>query len=159
MIKLKKIDSKNVWKVVKLSVNAAQEDFVATNTQSILEAYATISEGNIAMPFAIYNDAELIGFVMFGYGSTDDEDEPEIANGNYCIWRFMIDRAYQGRGYGKAALEEALGFVRTMPCGPAQYCWLSYEPENVAAKALYASAGFRENGSMCGEEIVAVLKL
>ena len=34
-----------------------------------------------------------------------------------------------------------------------------YEPENTVSKALYHSFGFRENGEMDGDEIVAVLKL
>ena len=28
-------------------------------------------------------------------------DAPEIAKGNYNLWRLMIDKAYQNRGYGK----------------------------------------------------------
>ena len=159
LINLEKINSKNIWKVVSLSVNEQQKNFVATNAQSILEAYATISDGNVAVPFAIYNDDVLIGFVMFGYGATGDENEPRIAEGNYCIWRLMIDSKYQGHGYGKDALKAALDYLKTMPCGEAEFCWLSYEAENAVAKALYTSAGFCENGETCEEEIVAVRRL
>ena len=56
-------------------------------------------------------------------------------------------------------IELALDFIRTYPCGRAEYCWLSYEPENTVAKELYASFGFKETGDMDGEEIIAVLKL
>ena len=38
-------------------------------------------------------------------------------------------------------------------------CWLSYEPENERAKALYAAFGFRETGEFDGDEAIAVLKL
>lgn len=93
---LQKIDTHNLWEVVQLSVNEEQKGFVATNTQSILEAYATISEGHVALPFAIYHEEQLIGFVMFGYGTNGDEEDPKIADHNYCIWRFMIDKKYQG---------------------------------------------------------------
>ena len=71
----------------------------------------------------------------------------------------MIDKAYQHQGLGKKALQLSLDYLRTFPCGQAEYCWLSYEPENKAAKELYRSAGFMENGEMCGDEIVAVLQL
>ena len=74
-------------------------------------------------------------------------------------WRFMSDKRYQGRGYGKVAMSAALEMIRNFPCGPAEYCFLSYEPENIAARSLYHSCGFIENGEMDGEEIVAVLKL
>ena len=45
----------------------------------------------------------------------------------------------RGRGYGKAAMTLILDYIRSEPCGPADICWLSYEPENQRAKALYAS--------------------
>ena len=159
MIKLCKINARNIGKVVALSVYDEQKEFVASNTESILEAYVTITSGNIALPFAIYADETLIGFVMFGYSSVGDADEPEIAGGNYTIWRFMIDKEYQGKGYGRAALMAALDYIHTMPCGRADYCWLSYEPDNCVAKELYKSIGFSENGEMDGNEVVAILKL
>lgn len=159
MVELRKVDSHNIWKIVKLSVNNEQLDFVATNTESILEAYTTITSGGVALPFGIYDGDTLVGFVMFGYDTTGDDDEPDIAAGNYCIWRFMIDKAYQRQGLGKKALHASIEYLRSEPCGRATYCWLSYEPENVGAKALYSSMGFFENGEMCGEEIVAVLRL
>lgn len=71
----------------------------------------------------------------------------------------MIDKKYQNRGYGKQAVELALKFIRIFPCGKADCCWLSYEPENAAAESLYASFGFIETGEKDGEEQIAVLKL
>lgn len=158
-MELRKIVEKNVWEILKLSVAEAQSDFVATNTESIVEAYTTIAAGGVALPFGIYEGDTPVGFVMIGFGHEDWEDAPAVAAGNYSIWRFMIDKRYQGKGYGKAGLALALDYVRTFPCGKADYCFLSYEPENEAAKALYYSFGFRENGEMDEEEIVAVLPL
>lgn len=97
-------------------------------------------------------------FVQFGYGSSQ-ADDPPAARGGYCLWRFMIDKAHQGRGLGRQALAVALEYLQTFPCGPATHCWLSYEPENTVARALYQSMGFAENGQKCGEEIVAVRPL
>ena len=53
----------------------------------------------------------------------------------------------------------ALELIRTFPCGKAEYCWLSYETENEAARQLYRSFGFVETGQMDGEELIAILKL
>ncbi len=159
MVTLRKVDLSNIQAVLELSVGEAQKGFVADNTASILEAYATQASGYTALPFGIYEEETPVGFVMFGYDTLDDEDEPEVAVKNYCIWRFMIDRRYQGRGLGKAALAVSLDYLRTMPCSEAAQCWLSYEPENTAARALYRAAGFRENGEVCGGEIVAVREL
>ena len=157
-MELRKVDKSNIWKIVHLSVSKEQEDFVATNTESILEAYTVITSGGTALPFGIYENEELVGFVMIGYGTVDEED-PKIAEGNYCIWRFMIDKKYQHRGYGKRALEKILEYLNTRPVGDAKLCWLSYEPENEHGRKTYQKYGFVENGEMCGKEIVAVYEL
>ena len=158
-MELRKINIDNIWKITKLKVLPEQEDFVATNVESILEAYAAIESGYTALPFGLYEGGEPVGFVMIGYDTVDGEEDPEIARGNYCLWRFMIDAKQQGRGYGKAGLNAALRYIRTKPCGPAEYIWLSYEPDNKRAKALYESFGFRENGEICGDEIVSVCRI
>ena len=160
-MELRKIDLKNVWQLVHLSVTDEQKknDFVASNAESLIEAYAAIQSGYAALPFGLYEEDIPVGFVMLGYGSIGDEEEPSVVNDSYCIWRFMIDEKYQKRGFGAAGMEAVLAYIRTCPCGKANWCWLSYEPENKAAKALYARFGFEETGEADGDEIVAVLKL
>ena len=159
MIQLRKIDANNVWKILALEVAENQKSFVATNTQSIVEAYCAITNGGTALPFGLYDGDTPVGFAMIGYGCDDWENAPAIARGNYSIWRLMIDKGFQGKGYGKAAMEALLNHIHTFPCGKADYCFLSYEPENAVARELYHSFGFRENGEMDQEEIISVLKL
>lgn len=158
-MEFRKINFGNIDEVMALTVREDQEGFVAPNVESLAEAYVAVSGGYWAQPFGIYEEDRPVGFVMFGYGSLDDPDEPEVAKGNYCLWRFMIGREHQGRGLGKQAMELCLDYLRTMPRGDAQAVWLSYEPENAVARSLYEKAGFRENGQMCGREVVAVLNL
>ena len=160
MLRLEKVTGKNVWELLKLQVSEDQKTFVADNDISIIEAYTTISGNGYAFPFGIYDGDTPVGFLMIGY-DTDDywDDAPAIAKGNYNLWRLMIDKAYQGKGYGKEAVKLALGYIKTFPCGAADYCWLSYEPENQVAAKLYRSFGFEETGDMDGEELIAVLKL
>ena len=159
MITLRKITADNLWDVVALQVGEEQRSFVADNTRSLLEAYVSITNGGVALPFGIYADDTPVGFLMLSYGCKDWPDAPTIAHDNYSLWRLMIDRRYQGRGYGRASLKAALEYIRTLPCGPATCCWLSYEPENVAAKRLYHSFGFEETGQYDGNEIIAALPL
>ena len=160
MLRLEKVTGKNVWELLKLQVSEDQKTFVADNDISIIEAYTTISGNGYAFPFGIYDGDTPVGFLMIGY-DTDDywDDAPAIAKGNYNLWRLMIDQAYQSKGYGKEAVKLALDFIETFPCGAADYCWLSYEPENQVAAKLYRSFGFEETGDMDGEELIAVLKL
>lgn len=105
MIRLEKINGKNVWEILKLKVRKEQEKFVAPNDLSIIEAYIAISSNGHAYPFGIYEGDTPVGFLMIGYDGVDSfENPPKIAYGNYCIWRLMIDEKYQSKGYGKAAL-------------------------------------------------------
>lgn len=160
MLRIEKVTGNNVWEILKLRVGEDQKSFVAGNDVSIIEAYATITGGGYAFPFGVYDGDTPVGFFMVGF-STDEywENPPEIAKNNYNLWRLMIDERYQNRGYGKETMRLALDFIRTQPCGKAEYCWLSYEPENEVARRLYHSFGFRETGDMDEEEVIAALKL
>lgn len=159
-VRLEKIAAGNVWQILRLHVSPEQENFVAPNDISIIEAYLAVSGGGHALPFGIFAGDVPVGFLMIGYDvDASYENPPRIAYGNYSIWRLMIDKAHQHRGYGKQALARALDFIRTRPCGPAEYCYLSYEPENTAARSLYHQFGFTENGEYDGNEVVAVLKM
>ena len=160
MLKLKKINRNNIGEILKLEVFDNQKSFVATNNSSIIEAYIASTENNDVFTFSIYKDDTPIGFLMIGYDvNSDDEDAPMIAKGNYNIWRLMIDKKFQGKGFGKKAMDLALDFINTFPCGTAKYCWLSYESDNEVARELYKSVGFVETDEKDGEEIVAIMKL
>ena len=169
-ITLEKITYKNYIDVCwRLKVSQKQKNFVASNNNSLAEAYVAITNGGVALPFAICRNNKPIGFLMIGYGANDDEfkdEDPEfikMVKKSYCVWRFMIDKRYQRKGYGRKAMQLALDYIRTFPCGPAESIWLSYEPENEVAKKLYSSFGFIEQPQWYkggeGEEIPALLKL
>ena len=160
MFKLNKINRKNVGEILKLEVFDNQKRFVAPNNISIIEAYLAITENNDVFTFGIYNDDAPVGFLMIGFDvNSDDADVPKIAKENYNIWRFMIDKKFQGKGFGKKAMNLALEFVNTFPCGTAKYCWLSYESDNDVERQLYKSVGFVETDEKDGDEIVAIMKL
>ena len=160
MLKLKKINRKNVGEILKLEVFDNQKSFVAPNNISIIEAYLAITENNDVFTFGIYKDDIPIGFLIIGFDvNSNDEGASRIAKGNYNIWRLMIDKNFQGKGFGKKAINLALEFVKTFPCGTAKYCWLPYESDNDIARQLYQSVGFVETDEKDREEIVAILKL
>ena len=160
MLRLEQVNGKNVWDILKLTVEEDQKNYVANNDISIIEAYTAITANGYAFPFGIYENETPVGFLMIGFDIDDYwDDAPSIAKGNYNLWRLMIDKAYQRRGFGKEAVQLALDFIKSFPCGKAEYCWLSYEPENEAARQLYRSFGFSETGDTDGEELIAVLRL
>ena len=160
MVRLEKISGNNFRDIIGLRVGESQRTFVAPNDISLIEAYIALAHHGQAFPFGIYDDETPVGFCMIGFGADDDwEDAPAVAAGNYNLWRLMIDERYQGKGYGRAAMKLIMEFIAGEPCGPADCCWLSYEPENAAAGKLYASFGFRETGERDGDEVIAALKL
>ena len=160
MLRIEKINRKNVWEILKLRVSESQKEFVAANDVSIIEAYTTVTANGFAFSFGIYDGKTPVGFMMIGYDSADYwEDTPDIARENYSLWRLMIDENYQKKGFGREAVGLGLDFIKSFPCGKSEYCWLSYEPENEVARQLYRSFGFVETGDMVGGEIIAVLKL
>ena len=161
--RLVKVGTGNLDDLVGLQPDKSQYEFVADNCYSLAEAYANITNGRYAQPFGIYNGETPVGFLMIGFNIADEEDDaekfPPLVN-SYLIWRLMIDRKYQNKGYGKEAMKHALDFIRTWPCGEAEYCWVSYNPENRIAGKLYRSFGFEEMEMPEGwDGVPAVLKL
>ncbi len=148
-ISLRPIDETNREAVLALSVREDQP-FVASNKRSLEQFAETEAKApGVARPFAIYADGRLVGFCMF---AVDPEDEDE--DDRYYLWRFMIDKAEQGKGYGQAALAEIIRYFRALG---ADRLLLSTKPENERGLHVYHKAGFRETGCIdCGE---AVLRL
>ena len=119
----------NYEAVCDLDVSEAQQDFVAGNTWSLVQA--AFHPGYQTR--AIQADGELVGFFMW---------VPETPQ-RISIWRFMVDQRWQGRGIGRHALEEI------------EIC---YNPRNPVAGAFYGSFGFVETGmDDDGEDMLAVL--
>ena len=140
-IEFRPITKDNLRPVTRLDVGPGQEKFVAPNSFSIAESkfYPDWE------PRAIYIDDELIGFIMCGQ---DPDGDPR----QWWIIRFMIDAAFQGKGFGRAALMETLGWLTAKSdCDVVE---LSFAPANEVAKKLYLSAGFVDTGVIEEGELV-----
>ncbi|MGT2771379.1 GNAT family N-acetyltransferase [Streptococcus marimammalium] len=148
-----------MFDIISLEVSDDQKNFVATNLLSLAEAYIAKEERREVFTFGIYDNDKPVGFLMFGYDNAYWETAPKIAKKQYHLWRLMIDKNVQGKGYGKKALKLALQEIRQFPCGKAEFCWLSYEVNNTVARQLYQKNGFYEIEERDGDEIVAILKL
>ena len=146
-IRLAEIDKYNMWDILDLKIKREQKHFLADNVWSLAQAYVSNKTEGAAYPLGIYHNKKPVGFILiiFNYPEAiDDPDAPEIFRDNYYIQRFMIDKRYQGRGYGKKAIQQAIEFVKTFPHGKADRLWVYYEEENTAARKLFCSCGFEE---------------
>lgn len=162
MILFKKIEDTNFEECMNLSVMEEQKSFVADNRLSMAQAYLALSNDYcMPMPYAIYDEERMIGFIMMAYHKKPErKDEEELFDEPiYEIWRLMIDKNEQGKGYGRKAMEKAIEYIRTYPCGVAKKIVLSYEPENIGAKYLYESCGFVNTGDVFDGEIISVFEL
>ena len=157
MITLEKITWDNWESVLKLKVKEEQDDFIASNMYSLAQSYVALLNDELPpMSYAICKDKTVIGFVMMYHDTAEENDYSEES---YGVCRFMIDKDFQGKGYGKEAFAKALDLIKTFPQGDAVSVFLSYDPENEVARKLYASFGFVENGDISGGEVVARLEL
>ena len=163
MIELRKITGDNIEEVIALEVEESQKDFIeTTNLRSFADAHMLNADGIPATPLAIYADDTMVGFLMYIYDTMDHESfENEVFYGkkSYFIWHMMIDKSYQGKGYGKQAFDKMLMAIETMPDGEAEYVTLFYHTSNVNAKTLYASFGFVDTGIIQDKSMLAIKNL
>ena len=153
-VELRDITKKNYFDVLNLEVQPNQRNFIASNSISLAEAYVYDKNGDFIAPLAVYDKEVLVGFVMIAY-----DQKIGISKGNYLLFRFMIDKRFQGLGYFKPTMDVVIDFVRTEPAGKATSLWLSYEPENNQARSCYLHYGFKETGEVIENEIVAIYDL
>lgn len=144
MIELREITKETLRPILKLDVSDKQKNLVAPNAISIAQAHFEEK----AWFRGIYAGDEPVGFVMLY------KDE-EIAE--YYLWRFMIDQRYQGKGYGKAAMERIISYVKALP--NAKILSLSVVPAEGSAEDFYKSFGFTDTGKIEEGEMVYELTL
>ncbi len=147
-VELIKLTEENLQQCTELKVANDQAQYIASNFDSWIAAK---ENENVARPFAIYCDGEMVGFTMFAFD--EDYEEPDD---RYWLWRFMIDEKLQGKGYGTAALEVIIQYFKDHGANNIR---LSTKETNTKALSLYHKAGFHETGEMNGEEIVLQLDI
>lgn len=143
-LSLRRINKDNVNAVLRLKVQKNQEQFVAGNSYSI--AQGTYNE--LSWMRAIYAGDQPVGFVML---------ELDQVKAEYYLWRYMIDKMHQGRGYGSRALELVIESVREQP--DATQLLLSYVPGEGSPAPFYKKLGFIETGEVDDGENIMKLDL
>ena len=141
MTELRKITEDNFIDAFNLKLAEGQDRYVSHPIRSLAQAYVYREQ---CQPFGIYDGDAMVGYVMVIY----DYDIPE-----YDIWHMMIDESYQGRGYGGAALDRVLDYIRTKPFGTSDRVTLTCSKDNAQALKLYKSRGFAETGAEDDDEI------
>jgi len=137
-ITLREITAENVNALLTLSAKEHQKQLVASHAISIAQPHFRPE----AWFRAIYADDTPVGFVML-YDAHLGEHPPQ--NEYYEVWRFMIDARYQGRGFGRRAMELVIAHVKTRPNAKALF--LGHRREPGYAGGFYQKLGFEYTGN------------
>ena len=143
-VTLQEITAQTLWPVLQLEVSEDQGSFVADNATSIAQAH--YSEN--AWFRAIYADDAPVGFVMLYV----DRETPA-----YGVWRLMIDKEHQRKGYGREAMHQVIEYVKSLP--KATELMVTYVPGDGNPCPFYEKIGFVDTGEWLEKEKVMKLAL
>ena len=120
-ISLQEITEDSLADILSLEVADNQKHLITGNAKSIAQAHFS----KYSWMRAIYADNTAAGFVLLYL----DPDKP-----HYEVWRFMIDKDFQGNGYGREAMELVIEFCNRLPeCSEISLC---YVPEKGNEKVM-----------------------
>ncbi len=139
-VSLREVTKETLRDITRLKVSPDQERLVATNAESIAEAYFS---PDIAWFRAVYAGDAPVGFVMLEDNATEE---------HYYLWRFMIDARHQKSGIGQRALELIFEYVKTRP--GARVLYTSCVPGEGSPGPFYEKMGFVYTGDKDGDELV-----
>lgn len=130
------ITEENRREVENLQLFPEQRSYIESVPECLAEAEQTREWRTVG----IYDGPTVVGFAMYGCFA---QPEPE---GQLWLDRLLIDRAYQGRGYGAGAVAALLERL------PKEYgkdrVFLSVYDDNQGAIRLYEKLGFAFNGEL-----------
>jgi diamine N-acetyltransferase len=151
-VTLREITDDNREAVLALRVAPGQERFVGSVRGALEEA----AEYPQAKPWyrAVYAGDEPVGFVMVSWNVPP---EPPDIIGPWFLWKIIVDRRYQGRGYGAEAVRQIAALVRAEG---ATELLTSYVPEDGGPAGFYQRLGFVPTGDLDGNgEVIVRLAL
>jgi len=148
MIELRRATPDDRAALEALSVAPEQEEFVGTVAGAYLEAEEEPDGRGIQ--FGLYDDDTLVGFVML----SDDVGNPSYVA--HFLWKLLIDRRYQRRGYGTAAIGLVADYFRERG---VDTMWTSATEGEGGPLPFYERCGFVRQGKTSWGETMLRLDL
>ncbi len=134
MIELAEINEQNWLDVRALAVNEDQQGYLDTAAGILARGY--VYRDCRARVLAITENGDAVGVLLV----KDLDEEPAC----YDLQQFMIDRRFQGRGFGTAALRLLLAELSAeRKYGCVEVC---VKKEDAAALRMYEKVGFIDTG-------------
>ena len=142
----------NYERFAALRVSDAQEPLIARNDDWLLEAGFVPSGETWGLSFA----GEAVGLYSLLDPATMDGEDDHFQPGCLYLWRLMIDRRYQRRGHGAAAIALILADARSR--GFAGLSLTTMDRQTGNALGLYQRLHFVPTGRRLDGEIELVLR-
>jgi diamine N-acetyltransferase len=139
------ITAENFEAFMEMELPDHQRDLLASNAYSIAQSRFYPDY----IPRGIWCDGEPAGFLLC-------DCRAHGIDGDYAIYRFMVEHRRQGRGIGRRAMALLLAELRAMP--DVRRITISYHTHHAQARAFYAGFGFVEAGIDARGEMVAALR-
>ena len=140
-VTLRKLTSENLRAILELSVTDHQlNSYPRSNAYSIAEAHYPADEDPVWLR-AIYAGETPVGFMM-------TSEAPN--QGEYFLWRLMIDQRFQGSGYGRRAVQ--LLIERIQQSDNPKALITSHLLEDANTGHFYEQLGFEYTGELIGED-------
>lgn len=140
MIRLELVNKDNFDAVLEVSLSAADERKVASVEYSLAQAWLYKDNGQL-YPYAVMFGRKVVGFVLL---SIQEEDK------SYYVWRLLIDKNHQNRGYGKEVIRQVIGLAQEDSM--CQKVTIHYVIGNHKMRYILEKFGFQSVG-MIGQEI------
>ena len=144
-IELRTIDKNNWYECTQLSVIEEQKNFFPV---PVVFWMAESKYNGDFKELAVYHQDEIVGFCVYGIDPDD---------GSPWIIALMIDKKYQGKGFGRETVKELVNLIwKNCDCNRII---IGHRPSNEIAGKLYESLGFERTGQIIDGEIIRCLLL
>ena len=141
------VTDKNFEDIFMVSAKFEQWEYVKHHIFDMVNNYvAVVDEKYLPIPFLVYENDTIIGFVQINY-----DDKKSI----YEICKLIVHETEQNKGYGAKILSEVINWVG-IKFGQGTIA-VTYKAANAVADKLFSNAGFK--GKAAGDVVVAAMDL
>lgn len=141
------VTDKNFEDIFMVSAKFEQWEYVKHHIFDMVNNYvAIVNEEYLPIPFLVYENDSIIGFVQVNY-----DDKKSI----FELCKLIVHETEQNKGYGTKILSEVINWLG-MKFGQGAMT-TTYKAANIATNKLFSNVGFK--GKVVGDEIVATMEV
>lgn len=144
-IHFRKVNKDDCKQIVEMQLFERQEEYVMPFVDSLAQSYSDLFEEDITVTYVLGNGEKPVGLVELCY--VQGKEFPKLKDKMvYELFRILVDKKYQKKGYGTKAVQLFLDYVKDKPLGEADDIVVSVVEGNDAALKIYERFGFENIG-------------